>query len=75
MTSSTDVGPGWHKLDVHLIVGGADASLIEVWLDGVLAVTRTDTLGTGALAVVEIGDRTGGRASDVAFDDVQVAAP
>ncbi len=73
-TSTTSVGPGWHLLKLHLVVGGSSGSLTEVWLDGTLAVTRTDSLGSDPVGAVEIGDR-GYHIGDVAFDDVEVTAP
>jgi chitodextrinase len=73
-TSTTSVGPGWHLLELHVVVGGPSGSLIEVWLDGVLAVTRTDSLGSDPLGAIEIGDR-GGHVGDVVFDDVEVTTP
>jgi hypothetical protein len=72
--SKTSVEPGWHLLKLHLLVGGSAGSLTEVWLDGVLAVTRTDSLGSDPVGAVEIGDR-GYHIGDVVFDDVEVTTP
>lgn len=74
-TSSTTIGPGWHQLTMHVVVGGPTDSLTEVWLDSVPVMTRTDTLGENAIARFEIGERTSGRTFDLAFDDISVSAP
>jgi fibronectin type 3 domain-containing protein len=76
--STTAVSAGsWHQLLVHAAAGGNAASQTEVWLDGVRvdALTRNDTLGTTAVARVEIGDRTTTRTFDLAFDDLVVTTP
>jgi hypothetical protein len=76
--SSTIVTQGvWHSLQVHVLVGGATGSLEEVWLDGVKvdALTRTDSLGTAAVGIVQLGESSTARTYDVAYDDVQVTTP
>jgi fibronectin type 3 domain-containing protein len=73
-TSSTSVSLGqWHTLELHAVIAGASGRT-EVWLDGQLvgALSRTQNLGTAPIARVQIGDNTGGRAYDVAIDDVRV---
>lgn len=57
------------------MVGDTGDSLIEVWMDDVLVVTRTDTLGVDPITMIEIGDRGGGDPFDVIFDDVLATAP
>jgi hypothetical protein len=79
-TTTTSVGPGWHLLELHLVIGST-GGLIEVSLDGVMAATRTYTesplshIAGDPVTVVEIGDRMAGHIGDVAFDDVEVTAP
>jgi hypothetical protein len=71
-TSSTDIETGvWHELQTHVQVNGS-SSTVEVWLDGaaVPGLNQTESLGTGLLRRVEIGNRTAGRSYDVVFDDV-----
>jgi hypothetical protein len=73
-TSTTPVSLGqWHTLELHAVIAGASGRT-EVWLDGqpVGALSRTQNLGTSAIARVQIGDNTGGRTYDVAIDDVRV---
>jgi len=59
----------WHELQVHVTVNGS-SSLVDLWLDGVSAVSTTDTLGTSPIARLELGDPSTGRTFDVAFDNV-----
>jgi fibronectin type III domain protein/calcineurin-like phosphoesterase family protein len=73
-SSTTSVSLGqWHTLELHAVIAGASGQT-EVWLDGQLvgALSRTQNLGTAAIARVQIGDNTGGRTYDVAIDDVRV---
>lgn len=73
-TTTADVGPGWHQLRVRVVTGDPKDSLIEVWLDDVKVVTRTDTLAADPMNRIEMGSRSYGT-FDVAFDDVEVTAP
>jgi Concanavalin A-like lectin/glucanases superfamily len=73
-TSTTSVSVGqWHTLELHAVIAGASGRT-EVWLDGQLvsALSTTQNLGTAPIARVQIGDNSGGRAYDVAIDDVRV---
>jgi chitodextrinase len=77
-TSTTNVSQGvWHSLRWHVIIGGTTSSLAEVWLDGVKvdALTRTDSLGTAPVGIVQLGENSTGRTYDVAYDDVLVTTP
>ncbi|MDQ3004206.1 MAG: DNRLRE domain-containing protein, partial [Chloroflexota bacterium] len=72
-TSTGVVAPGaWHEVQAHVQVNGA-SSLVELWLDGTLVVTRTESLGTAAIGVIQLGENsTGTRSYDIAFDDLIV---
>ncbi len=71
-TSNVAPGPGWHSLELHLVVAGA-SSTVEVWLDGVLVdglSGATDLSTAGAITVLQIGDTaTSSTGWDIAFDD------
>ena len=69
-TSSVGVGPGWHVLELHLLVNGA-ASSVGVWLDGAPVSDLTATTDLGAVAgigVLQIGETSSGT-WDLFFDD------
>jgi parallel beta-helix repeat protein len=70
VTSQTKVSSGiWHELQMHVLVNGS-TSHIELWLDGVQAVSNDDSFGTDPIGRLELGDPAGGRVFDVAFDNV-----
>jgi hypothetical protein len=72
VTSPTVVSlGGWHDVVVHLVVNGTSGSA-GVTYDGapVAALTRTVTTGTTPIGRLQLGDSTGSRTDDVAFDDV-----
>jgi hypothetical protein len=73
-TSATTVSPGWHVLAYRVIVGGGGRS--EVSLDGipVASLTKSQNLGSAAVARLYIGDGVK-HVFDVAFDDVRVTTP
>jgi chitodextrinase len=74
LTSSTPVSLGqWHTLELHAVVSGS-SSRTEVWLDGQLvgSVSQTQNLGSTPIGRVQIGDNSGARTYDVAIDDVRV---
>jgi fibronectin type 3 domain-containing protein len=72
--STLTVSPGvWHELQMHLRVDG-DTSQADVLLDGLPAVSTTDSLGTSPIGRLELGDPSSGRIFNVAFDNV-VADP
>jgi plastocyanin len=76
VASTTQVSTGsWHDLQAHLLVNGT-SSEIEVWLDGVRVpdLARTESLGTAAIARVQLGDDATGKTYDVAYDQVSVAS-
>jgi fibronectin type 3 domain-containing protein len=76
VTSSLVVAPGvWHTLQLHALV--SSAGQVDVSLDGsgVAGLSRSESLGTTPAGRVELGDNTGGRTFDVAFDDVVVGVP
>ena len=59
----------WHDLQVHALVNGA-SSQVEVWLDGALVITTTQSLGSAPIGRLELGDPGTSRVFDIAFDDV-----
>jgi hypothetical protein len=71
--SSISVTPGWHQLEVEVSINGA-SSQIETWLDGIRidALSRTDSLGTGPIGRLYLGETATGRTYDMAFDEVLV---
>jgi hypothetical protein len=74
-TSSTTVASGgWHELQVRVQIAGA-SSAVTTWLDGAVvgALTRSESLGTTPIGVVQLGENATGRTFDVAFDDVEVS--
>ena len=69
--SSTVMGPGWHALELHLLVNGA-TSISDVWLDGTRIAdisSSMTTLGTSPITEFQIGEVQSGRTYDVVFDD------
>jgi hypothetical protein len=69
--SSTILGPGWHALELHLLVNGA-TSISDVWLDGTRVAdisSALTTLGTSPITEFQIGEVQSGRTYDVVFDD------
>ncbi len=69
--SSTVVGPGWHALELHLLVNGA-SSMSEVYLDGARVAdisAAVASLGTSPITEFQIGEVQSGRTYDVVFDD------
>jgi fibronectin type 3 domain-containing protein len=73
-TSTLSVATGiWHEVQMHVLVNGA-SSQVDLWLDGVSAVSQTDSLGTSPIGRLELGDPSLARTFDVAFDNV-VADP
>ncbi len=74
--SSTTVTSGvtatsgvWHEIQLHVLVAGA-TSQVDVWLDGVRAISQADVLGTAPVGRLELGDPAAGRTFDIAFDNV-----
>lgn len=68
--SAVSPGAGWHALELHLAVNGADSS-VEVWLDGAAVPDLTFAsidLGTAPIGVLQVGDTATGT-WDIAFDD------
>jgi fibronectin type 3 domain-containing protein len=73
-TSTLGVAPNvWHEVQMHVLINGS-SSQVDLWLDGVSAVSQTDSLGTSAVGRLELGDPSLNRSFDVAFDNV-VADP
>ena len=69
--SSTVVGPGWHALELHLLVNGA-AGMSDVWLDGTRVAdisSALTSLGSSPISEFQIGEVQTGRTYDVVFDD------
>jgi fibronectin type 3 domain-containing protein len=72
--SSLTVTPGvWHEVQLHVLLNDP-ASQVDLWLDGVSAVSQSDGLGTSPIGRLESGDPSSGRTFDMAFDNV-VADP
>jgi chitodextrinase len=68
-TTTTSVPTGiWQELQVHVVDG--DTGKVELWLNGLSAVSKADSLGTNPVGRVELGDTSVGRTFDVAFDNV-----
>ena len=57
--SSTVVGPGWHALELHMLVNGT-ASMSEVWLDGTRVADISSALtNLGTSPITRVPDRRG----------------
>ena len=70
-TSSAVAGPGWHALELHLLVNGTNG-ISEVWLDGTRLndiSSASASLGTAPITEFQIGEVQTGRTYDVVFDD------
>jgi fibronectin type 3 domain-containing protein len=70
-TSSVAPGPGWHALELHLVINGAGGA-VQTWLDGALVPAlsfATIDLGTAPMGVLQIGDTTSTGSWDIVFDD------
>lgn len=75
-TSTTTVTQGvWHELTVQFTVGDATGSSESITFDGAPALSRTDTLGTSPVGIVQLGESQSSRTYDIAYDDVQVTSP
>jgi len=74
-TSTTTVGPGWHALELHMLVNGT-TSTVGAWLDdlpvGALS-SSTANLGTAPVGQLQIGEVQTGRTYDVVLDDAVFA--
>ena len=69
-TSAVSVTSGaWHEMQLHVLVSDT-VPQVEVWLDGQLVTSRTDSLGSAPTGKLELGDPSAGRVFDVAFDNV-----
>lgn len=69
-TSATiAAGSGWHALELHTTTAG----LLEVWVDGVSALSTTASLSTSPVGQFQIGEVNAGRTYDVVFDDAAFA--
>jgi hypothetical protein len=70
-TSATVAGPGWHAIELHMVVNGTSSS-IEVWLDGVRLSALSPSgvnLGTAPIGRLQIGEVQTARTYDVVLDD------
>ena len=75
-TSSAIAGPGWHALELHLLVNGT-SSISEAWLDGTSLADisfATTNLGSSPISEFQIGEVQTGRTYDVVFDDAAFGA-
>jgi hypothetical protein len=69
--SSAVAGPGWHWIELHLLVNGT-VSTNDVWLDGTPLTdisSAMTNLGTSPITEFQIGEVQTGRTYDVVFDD------
>jgi hypothetical protein len=74
-TSTTTVGPGWHALELHMLVNGT-TSTVGAWLDDVpvsALSSNAANLGTAPVGQLQIGEVQTGRTYDVVFDDAVFA--
>jgi hypothetical protein len=69
--SVTTIGAGWHSLELHATINGA-SSTTQVWLDGVQVddLSLTTNFGSTPVAAIQLGDSSGSKTYDVAYDDV-----
>jgi hypothetical protein len=70
-TSSVTPGSGWHVVELHLSIAGANSS-VQVWLDGAAVPDLTFPaidLGSSPIKVLQIGDTTTTGSWDIVFDD------
>jgi len=71
-TSATVVTRGvWQTLEVHLHIADT-ASQIETWYNGVKVsdLSKTDSLGTNPIGILQLGENTALLTYDVALDDI-----
>ncbi|HET6173106.1 MAG TPA: metallophosphoesterase [Gaiellales bacterium] len=69
--SALVVGPGWHSLELHMLVNGT-VGVSDVWLDGARVAdisSAMTNLGTSPISEFQIGEVQTGRTYDVVFDD------
>jgi acid phosphatase type 7 len=61
----------WHAIQAHVRIADT-ASQIEVWYDDVpvTALSRTESLGTNPIGILQLGENSSGLTYDIAFDDV-----
>jgi hypothetical protein len=73
--STSTLSTEWHTVRMRVTIDG-QASTTAVWLDGVpvSALTATQDLGTVGFSSVQMGDRAGGRAYAIDYDDVEFRA-
>lgn len=72
-SDATVVDGQWHEAQIHLRVDGRDG-LVEVWLDGepISPLGGTTWLGEVGVGRIDLGDNSGARIYDIAYDDVIV---
>jgi len=66
-TAKPTVG-SWHTVQAHTLVNGT-AGQIDIWLDGTLVLSKSESLGTTAIGRLQLGDDTAGRSYDVIYDE------
>ncbi|MEA2527785.1 MAG: hypothetical protein QOF73_5012 [Thermomicrobiales bacterium] len=73
--SSVKVSDGqWHEVQVRLKIDGRESE-IDIWLDQLavdISVTKT-WLGNYGIGRIDLGDNSGARRYDIAYDDIVVA--
>jgi hypothetical protein len=75
-TSATAVTTGaWQTLEAHLRIADT-TSQVEVWYNGVKVndLSKTDSLGTNPIGIIQLGENTSALTYDIAFDDVSASS-
>lgn len=62
----------WHQLQTHVHIDTASgaAGLVEVWYDGMQVFSKTESLGTGQIGRIQLGDSSSTNVYDIALDQV-----
>jgi hypothetical protein len=69
--SQVAVGLGeWHTLEVHARIADTN-SQVEIWYDGALVSSKTESLGTNPVGILQLGENTAGLTYNVVYDDVE----
>ena len=64
----------WHNLDLRAVVGSTGSGTVEVWMDGARVYTTSSaSIGTAAVATVQLGNETSGQAFEIVADDILVS--
>jgi hypothetical protein len=74
-TSATTVTKGsWQTFEAHLRIADI-SSQVEIWYNGTKLddLSKTDSLGTNPIGILQLGENTSGLTYDIAFDDVSAS--